>query len=81
LAERKNDSLILEVSIADNQLLVFSQNNLPGWQAFIDDKEVDINLIGSVYMGVLVPSGRHKVYFEYSYWEIWKYFFDNYLKK
>lgn len=70
LAERKNGSLVLNVNIPDKQLLVFSQNNLPGWQAFIDDKEVDINLIGSAYMGVIAPSGSHKVSFKYSYWEI-----------
>lgn len=76
LAERRNDSIVLDINIPSQQLLVFSQNNLPGWQAYIDGKEVKIDLIGSVYMGVLVPSGRHEVFFKYSYWEIWKYFLD-----
>ena len=80
IIERKNDSLVLSVDIQEKQLLVFSQNNLPGWQVLIDGKETRIYLIGSVYMGVLVPDGRHQVSFEYSYWQIWKHFFDLFLK-
>jgi len=67
----------LETDAKGSKLLVFSQNNLPGWKAYIDNEEVDIHDIATIYMGVSVPEGKHNVSFKYSYWEIWKYFFEN----
>ena len=77
LIQRKNNLLVLETDAKGSKLLVFSQNNLPGWKAYIDNEEVDIHDIATIYMGVSVPEGKHNVSFKYSYWEIWKYFFEN----
>jgi len=75
--EHKNNLLILETKTPDEQLLVFSQNNLPGWQAYIDNQLAPIYNVGTIYMGVLVSEGEHQIYFRYSYWETWKKFLKN----
>lgn len=78
LLERKNAELTLKTNSDKEQLLVFSQNNLPGWKSFIDGKEIAIYSVGTVYMGIKVPAGQHQVGFEYSYWEIWRWFINNF---
>lgn len=81
LIGRENNSLVLETDSEGDKYLVFSQSNLPGWQGFIDGQETPIKTAGSVYMAVLVPPGKHKLEFRYSYWEIWRYFLDKYVFK
>ena len=76
LRTRKNALLALTtMTTASSTLLVFSQNNLPGWQAWIDGERIPIHTFATVYQAVSVPAGTHEVRFTYSYWEIWKEFF------
>lgn len=76
LVERKNAKLVLETDSVKERLLVFSQNNLPGWKLSVDGVKIPIYNAGTVYMGAKIPIGRHRVCFEYSYWEIWRQFFN-----
>ena len=46
-------------------LVVFLQNNYPGWKAFIDEKEVPIVTTNITFMGVLVAEGKHQLLFKY----------------
>ncbi len=76
LETKKNTESVLKTTSDEPQLLVFSENNLPGWKAYIDEKEVPLLMVGSVYMGIIVPPGTHEVRFEFSYGtileEFWK---------
>ena len=74
LQERKNASLKLTTNTSKPQLLVFSQNNLPGWRVFIDDQRVPLHTFATVYQAIVVPPGTHDIRFKYSYWEIWREF-------
>ena len=47
--------------------MVFSQNHLPGWKAFIDKKETKIYTVQSVFMGIVVPGGEHEIEFSFNY--------------
>ena len=74
---KKNTISVLKTSSQTPQFLVFSENNLPGWKAYIDNRETPIYTTGSVYMGVAVPEGEHEVRFEFTY----KTIIDEFLKR
>lgn len=65
LEKKSNNRIQLKTKSESNQLLVFSQNHLPGWRAYLDDKEIPIYTAGSVYMSVFIPEGEHRVLFKY----------------
>jgi len=51
---------------ADNyKWLIFSESNLPVWQAKIDGQITDIYTANYLYQSVLVPPGNHVVEFKY----------------
>ncbi len=81
VVDQKNDFITLATDSKSNQFLVFSQNNLPGWRAYIDDKITDIYTVNSVYMGIIVPAGQHQVYFKFKYWSIIDIFLNDILSK
>ncbi|MFH0805603.1 MAG: YfhO family protein [Patescibacteria group bacterium] len=66
LKKRENNFIELEIQSDSIQWLVFSENYLPGWRAYLDDKETKIYRVNSVYIGVLVPDGEHRILFKYN---------------
>jgi hypothetical protein len=46
-------------------LLVFNMGAVRGWKAFVDKEAAKIHTVNFAFMGVEVPSGKHKVWFEY----------------
>jgi hypothetical protein len=46
-------------------LLIYLQNNYKGWEAYIDDKKVDIFTANKTFMALQVPKGEHKISFVY----------------
>ena len=79
IKERKNTVLRFETQNSLAQLLVVSQNNLPGWRAWIDNAEVPIHTFGTVFQALRVPAGDHEIVLRYEYWEIWRYALKNHL--
>lgn len=73
-----NDRLTLNVHTDTESILVFSQNNLPGWRAFIDNKRVPLHDFATVYQSIQVPKGDHIIQFKYSYGEIWEKFTESF---
>ncbi len=47
-------------------LLYLSDNYYPGWRAYVDNKETKIYLTDYTFRSVVVPTGQHKVVFEYA---------------
>ena len=66
LEARTNSFIQLTAESITSNWLVFSENHLPGWRAWIDNQEVDIYTVNSVYMAVFVPIGQHQVVFKYN---------------
>ena len=64
---RKNDSFRLQTQASHAGLLVFSQNRLPGWKAYIDGRETAIYSVQSAFMGIVIPEGEHEVEFDFDY--------------
>ncbi|MBB29392.1 MAG: hypothetical protein CME25_10890 [Gemmatimonadetes bacterium] len=53
--------VICTVSTPTNQMLVFSENFYPGWQATLDGKPSDIYRADYALMAVPVPAGEHTI--------------------
>ncbi len=58
-------SLSVKVDTQDNKILIFNQSFYPGWQAYIDGKEVPILPANINSMAVVVPGGSHLIKFSY----------------
>lgn len=67
---RENGLIGLTTSSAGDQFLIFTQNYLPGWEAFIDGQKTPILTVNNVFMGVAIPAGQHNVDFNYNYWNL-----------
>ncbi len=65
--DQGNAKLTLALSLNEPGFLVVSQNNLPGWRATIDGREVPIQTVNTVFMGIPVPAGEHDIALEYSF--------------
>jgi len=55
----------LSASTDSENFLVISNTFYPGWQAYIDDKPVEIYRANYLYQGVIVEPGKHKIEFIY----------------
>ncbi len=70
LIKKENGYAQFLTESSSEQFLIFTQNYLPGWHAYIDGKEVEMLKVNTVFPGVFVPAGEHKVEFRYSYWSL-----------
>ncbi|MEW5692094.1 MAG: YfhO family protein [Candidatus Hydrogenedentota bacterium] len=52
-------------SVEDNGLLVFTENYYPGWEAYVNEKEVSINLYKGALKSVYLDKGENIVRFIY----------------
>jgi uncharacterized membrane protein YfhO len=68
------DALELEVTAAAAGMLVLSENNYPGWHAWIDGRETPIYSANIAFRGVAVPAGIHRIHMEFRpvilYWSL-----------
>lgn len=62
--------LRLAVRANGASLLVLSENDYPGWRAYVDGADAPIVRVNYELRGVLVPSGEHQVSFVYRPWSI-----------
>ncbi len=57
----------MEATIKNNNdgLLIYLQNNYKGWEAYIDNKKVEILTVNKTFMGIPTTKGTHKIRFKY----------------
>ncbi|MFH0820050.1 MAG: YfhO family protein [bacterium] len=65
LLSKGNDFINLKTASKSKQHLVLQYNFLPDWHAYVDGNETSIYRINSVFMGVFVPEGEHRILFEF----------------
>ena len=66
IVEYSENKIILEVNADARRLLVLVDNYYPDWRVFIDDEEDKIYQVNYNLRGVVVPSGKHQIRFDYS---------------
>ncbi len=59
--------LELDASIDQGRWLVFSESNIPGWQAEIDGKPAEIYPANYLFQGIYLPAGSRTVKLEYTF--------------
>lgn len=62
---RSDTSVSLKTSSTDNGILVLTDTNYPGWQAYIDENPVPVKTVNLAQKGILLPKGEHKVIFRF----------------
>lgn len=64
----ENSPCLLRIKITTSKpgLLVLTDHHYPGWKAFVDGKESDIELVNGVLRGVFLDAGSHKIEFRYN---------------
>lgn len=60
----------LQTRASGDSMLVLSENDYPGWQAYIDGQAVPIVRVNYALRGVVVPAGTHNVRFAYRPWSV-----------
>ena len=55
-------------------MLVLSENNYPGWHAWVDGRETPIYSADIAFRGVILPAGTHRIRMEFHpvilYWSL-----------
>jgi len=64
IEEFKPEYIKLKTS-GDDGWLIYSDANLPTWEAYIDNQKTPIYTANYLFKSVFVPKGEHKVIFEY----------------
>lgn len=60
-----DNNLILESKSSADQFIVISDTFDQGWNAYIDDKPVDLYQVDGALRGLFVPKGEHRITMEY----------------
>ena len=66
IINRKDDGVLFHTKTSSEQLLVFSEAFTDNWRVKIDSMPSKIIRVDHIYMGVVVPSGEHNIYFYYT---------------
>ena len=62
----------------DGGWLIYSDANLPTWEAYIDNQKTSIYTANYLFKSVFVPKGEHEIIFKYpGLWEQDKYALEN----
>lgn len=70
VAAYEPNRLSLIAHASGESMLVLSENEYPGWRAYIDGADAPIVRVNYGLRGVLVPAGEHHVSFVYRPWSI-----------
>lgn len=68
VSDYTGSKIIVEVDMAENGFLVFSDKYYPGWKAYIDSKKTKIYKANYIMRAVYLPKGAHKVEFVFDPW-------------
>jgi len=64
--ERRATHAVVEVNATEDCILVLADAYYPGWEADVDGERADIFPVYSIFRGILLPSGRHTVHYNYT---------------
>jgi len=78
IEEFKPQEVKIKVTDTSGRWLVYSDANLPIWEAYIDNQKTPIYTANFLFKAVFVPKGEHEVIFKYpNLWGQFKYAFKS----
>ncbi len=75
IQEYSNNKVKLNITAESDEFLVFSDAYYPGWNAYIDGKQVKIYRANGMVKGIFIPEGKYIIEFDYLPKNFWIYFF------
>ena len=57
----KTQQKVVQISMLNTQVVTIDIANYPGWQAFVDDSEVEVKTSAEGLVAVQLPAGEHKL--------------------
>lgn len=60
-----NHEIKLNTKSSNEGFLIFSDFYYPGWKAYIDNNEVEIYKTNGMFKGIIIPSGKHEIIFNF----------------
>ena len=70
IQEFKSDFVKIKVKISNDNWLVYSDANLPTWEAYTDNQNTPVYTANYLFKSVFVPKGEHEIIFKYpNLWE------------
>lgn len=61
----KDEQVLIKTKSTKKHFLFFGTTYLPGWKAFIDDRQTKVYKANYGFQGIVVPAGEHKIEFKY----------------
>lgn len=65
IAELQPEHVVVSADASRPGLVVLDDNELPGWNAWVDGRPAPIHTTDYLFRGVAVPAGRHTIVFRY----------------
>lgn len=65
ISKDENEEIILDIKVNNENILIMADSYVPGWQAFIDNKETKIYPANINQRAIIIPAGKHGVRFIY----------------
>lgn len=59
------EKIVIDVNTPQDTLLFLSDNDYPGWQAYVDNKKTEVLRADYAFRSIVVPKGKHAVVFLY----------------
>ena len=66
VATDTNNEVSGDVNISSNKVMVFSIPYSSGWKAYVDGKETPLFRANTMYMGINLTKGNHKIVLRYN---------------
>ncbi|HEY4495071.1 MAG TPA: YfhO family protein, partial [Candidatus Paceibacterota bacterium] len=78
ISEFKSQLVKIKTKADQGKWLIYSDANLPTWEAYIGGQETQIYTANYLFKSVFIPEGEHEVVFKYpGLWRQFKYAFKN----
>ncbi|MBI4990589.1 YfhO family protein [Candidatus Gottesmanbacteria bacterium] len=65
ITSAREAEIIMETQSDKESILVLTDSQYPGWHAYIDGREVNIETVNLIQKGILLPEGAHNVVFSF----------------
>lgn len=71
ITKYQSDTVMIDVALDNDQVLVLTDTYYPGWKAYVDGTETPIYKANAIFRAIEVPQGKHQVVFRFQPFSFW----------